>query len=261
MVDVRFPDSLTTAEVGRENVQNGFWKPWCGCDPDGHCIECVCDYEWACPAVTTTTTAESVTDSDDNTTTEEPDTDIPRITDPTGYETLFGLVGFERQAIACRATPNVFSYPTGENVGLTCQVSTRAVNSEADWEISGNGIPDHAAHSGASPGTIQDQDYSYYFPKTAVYVNDVTATSQQLPMGVIGVAKNGVLIQSWASAGCCDVGEEELEELDSCNGHPVADSGRYHYHLWPRCLQSCENGVGGTQAGFIGVALDGFPIY
>ena len=53
-VDVRFPDSLTTAEVGRENVQNGFWKPWCGCDPDGHCIECVCDYEWACPAVTTT---------------------------------------------------------------------------------------------------------------------------------------------------------------------------------------------------------------
>ena len=80
-------------------------------------------------------------------------------------------------------------------------------------------------------------------------------------MGVIGVAKNGVLIQSWASAGCCDVGEEELEELDSCNGHPVADSGRYHYHLWPRCLQSCENGVGGTQAGFIGVALDGFPIY
>jgi len=52
-VDVRFPDSLTTAEVGRENVQNGFWKPWCGCDPDGHCIECVCDYEWACPAVTT----------------------------------------------------------------------------------------------------------------------------------------------------------------------------------------------------------------
>ena len=78
-----------------------------------------------------------------------------------------------------------------------------------------------------------------------------------MPQGAVAYAINGVSMFSWASAGCCDVGVDEIDVIENCNAHP-AGGGVYHYHIWPRCLDSCEQGV---PSGIIGVALDGFPIY
>ena len=50
----------------------------------------------------------------------------------------------------------------------------------------------------------------------------------------------------------------ETETFDSCDGHPT-DRGVYHYHKQPSsCVFSI---VDGEPSPFIGVALDGFPIY
>ena len=46
----------------------------------------------------------------------------------------------------------------------------------------------------------------------------------------------------------------EAEVFDQCDGHPD-QRGRYHYHQISSCV------YGGSNMDFIGVALDGHPIY
>jgi len=87
--------------------------------------------------------------------------------------------------------------------------------------------------------------------------NVIGVTSQQLPMGPIGYAVNGVAIYNWATSNCCDTGTEELDLIDNCNAHP-SPNGQYHYHIYPRCISSCSQG---HPSSILGVALDGFPIY
>ena len=42
--------------------------------------------------------------------------------------------------------------------------------------------------------------------------------------------------------------------MDSCDGHP-SPNGHYHYHQMSGCVHNNTNNE------FMGVALDGFPIY
>lgn len=126
--------------------------------------------------------------------------------------------------------------------------------------LTSNGIPDHDSHSGSTPNDMQPVSTTVTFssePSVLSLSNVIGVTSQQLPMGPIGYAINGVAIYSWATSNCCDTGTEELDLIDNCNAHP-SPNGQYHYHIYPRCISSCSQGNPST---ILGVALDGFPIY
>jgi hypothetical protein len=71
-------------------------------------------------------------------------------------------------------------------------------------------------------------------------------------MSVIGFAINGVPFYSPYTAEDTNAGE--CEKFDSCDGH-ADPKGSYHYHKGASCV------VDGTKGKFVGVALDGYPIY
>jgi hypothetical protein len=48
--------------------------------------------------------------------------------------------------------------------------------------------------------------------------------------------------------------------IDKCAGHPIPNSGAYHYHGLPNCVTAKVDKVS-KPSHIIGFALDGFPIY
>ena len=75
-------------------------------------------------------------------------------------------------------------------------------------------------------------------------------------MGIIGITRTGVAIFNPLTAQSENaVSGPAAETFDSCDGHSD-NRGRYHYHKIPdSCLYR------GDVDEFIGVALDGYPIY
>ncbi|CAH1781025.1 unnamed protein product, partial [Owenia fusiformis] len=123
------------------------------------------------------------------------------------------------------------------------------------WTLISNGVPDHDTGdfpiAGSNPNEISTQTHEYEIPKNPNIASEATCLSR----GVIGIAKNGVAIfNPFTIQGCNAVEGSGAEEFDECNAHP-APNGAYHYHMVPNCI------VDGTNDQFIGVALDGFPIY
>ena len=74
-----------------------------------------------------------------------------------------------------------------------------------------------------------------------------------VPMGMIGVALNGVAIYNALDAGGRDAVAHEVQDL--CSGHPQM-RGEYHYHGPSACLPD-QTAIGER---LIGYALDGFAI-
>ena len=126
----------------------------------------------------------------------------------------------------------------------------------------GNGLPvDHS--TGEFP--VRTTDPAYQFDR-----NPNRITAQQVafslpvspspaaipgcvPMGMIGVALDGVAIFNALDAGGRDAVAHEVQ--DHCNGHPQMQ-GEYHYHGPTSCL------AGGTANNtLVGYAMDGFGIY
>lgn len=116
--------------------------------------------------------------------------------------------------------------------------------------VKSTGIPDHDWEK-VNPNTPQSQSHSYKVQKNPS-LPAVSGTSQCLPMSTIGVAINGVPFYSPYTAN--DLNAGECEKFDSCDGH-ADDRGSYHYHVGATCV------VGNTKGKFIGVAMDGHPIY
>jgi hypothetical protein len=86
-----------------------------------------------------------------------------------------------------------------------------------------------------------------------VPVSPTVGNPSDTPLGPIGIATNGVVFFNQYAAMRQPLTSEVLS-FDRYNGHP-APSNMYHYHFEPLWL---------TQAGksrFIGVLLDGFPVY
>ena len=75
-------------------------------------------------------------------------------------------------------------------------------------------------------------------------------------MGIIGIARTGVAIYNPLNSDQENaVSGSGAETFDSCDGH-ADNRGRYHYHKIPdSCLYR------GDVDEFIGVAMDGYPIY
>ena len=128
--------------------------------------------------------------------------------------------------------------------------------------ITGNGLPidtttgifpisstDPAYQIDRNPNSIKQQDVSINLP-----LNPSFATSPScVPMGMIGVATNGVAIYNALDDAGRDAVAHEVQDL--CDGHPQSQ-GEYHYHGPSDCLPNeKENNT------LIGYALDGYGIY
>lgn len=72
-----------------------------------------------------------------------------------------------------------------------------------------------------------------------------------MPLGVVGVARNGVAIFSNAASPPDNI-YDEVATFDKCEGHPAGTM--YHYHIEPPSISSSD-------AYFVGVMRDGHPIY
>lgn len=78
-----------------------------------------------------------------------------------------------------------------------------------------------------------------------------------LPMGAIGVAKNGVMLYNALDARNMDARAHEMQ--DSCEGHP--NFAEYHYHAGSACVVGSDTNAGPNSAVLFGYAFDGFGIY
>lgn len=128
--------------------------------------------------------------------------------------------------------------------------------------VQGNGLPVDTL-TGNFPISPSDPAYQYDRNPNSIGAYDMTlelplepqpaASPSCVPMGIIGVAVNGVAIFNALDAGARDAVAHEVQDL--CNGHPQGTE-IYHYHGPSPCLPGeSENEK------LIGYALDGFGIY
>jgi len=128
--------------------------------------------------------------------------------------------------------------------------------------IRGNGLPvntptgtfpvsfrDAAFQIDRNPNTIQQQNIMLTLPMNL----ELAAAPSCVPMGMIGVALNGVAIYNGLDGGGRDAVAHEVQDL--CNGHPQQE-GEYHYHGPSQCLPEQRG-----KEKLVGYALDGFGIY
>ncbi len=102
-----------------------------------------------------------------------------------------------------------------------------------------------------NPNTIAAQNITLKIPANPV----VAATHAATPMGVIGVALNGVPLFNQYAAGGSPL-TNEMTSFDKYWGHPQM-SGMYHYHVEPLYLTT----VVASKSALMGFLLDGFPVY
>ena len=102
-----------------------------------------------------------------------------------------------------------------------------------------------------APNTISTQTITLKIPVNPV----VAATHATTPMGVIGVALNGIPFFNQYAAGGTPIGAE-IAGFDQWWGHPQ-QTGMYHYHVEPLYLTTVKS----TKWGIMGFLLDGFPVY
>ncbi len=102
-----------------------------------------------------------------------------------------------------------------------------------------------------NPNTISTQNITLTIPVNPT----VAATHAATPMGVIGVALNGVPLFNQYAAGGSPL-TNEITSFDQWWGHPQM-TGMYHYHVEPKYLTT----VKATSSSLMGFLLDGFPVY
>jgi len=139
--------------------------------------------------------------------------------------------------------------------------------------IKTNGAPDHKspyytttntlyeAFSGTTfggytfaknPNQIATQSYTFKIP-----VNPkVDANHAATPLGVIGVALNGVALYNQYAGPNNQALTSEIASFDKYYGHPTG-TGQYHYHVEPLYITTVKS----TKSGLVGFLLDGFPVY
>lgn len=101
-----------------------------------------------------------------------------------------------------------------------------------------------------NPNSIEEQNFVYTIPRYA----QVASTHEATNLGAMGVSINGVAFFNQQAAPGDDI-LDELNTFDQYEGHPTG-TGAYHYHIEPVYLTETK----GDDA-FLGVLLDGFPVY
>jgi hypothetical protein len=101
-----------------------------------------------------------------------------------------------------------------------------------------------------NPNNIETQNFVFTMPRFPEEATNKEATD----FGPMGVSVNSVVFYNQNAAPGDDI-LEELNTFDQYEGHPQ-NSGQYHYHLEPTWLTETL----GDDA-FLGLLLDGFPVY
>jgi hypothetical protein len=133
---------------------------------------------------------------------------------------------------------------------------------ESERRVAGNGLPrghatgrfpvgrdDPALAIDRNPNSIRAQTVALSLPRFP----SPASRPHCVPMGLVGVALEGVAIFNALDAGGRDAVAHEVQ--DRCNGHPERE-GRYHYHGPTPCLPGAR-----MPNTLVGYALDGFGIY
>lgn len=139
--------------------------------------------------------------------------------------------------------------------------------------IKTDGVPDHKssyyassnvlyeAYSGTTfggntfkknPNSISTQTFTFKIPQNPKVATNHAAT----PLGVIGVALNGVALYNQYAGPNNQELTSEIASFDKYYGHPQ-QTGQYHYHVEPLYLTTVKS----TKSGLMGFLLDGFPVY
>ncbi|XP_060557557.1 uncharacterized protein LOC132717963 [Ruditapes philippinarum] len=116
------------------------------------------------------------------------------------------------------------------------------------------GVPDHTSDKGwGNNNDAEIVNHRYTLPLKPTVSSPKGCAGG---LGVVGLAVSGAAFYNpYTGFGWDAVHGECAEELDSCRGHP-SPNGAYHYHGVPECLYT-----GDLADKFLGVALDGYPIY
>jgi YHYH protein len=130
-------------------------------------------------------------------------------------------------------------------------------------KLIGNGLPNH--QTGIFP--IQSTDDAYKYDRNPNHINEmqiiydlprlpqIANSPSCVPMGAIGVMKNGVVIFNSLDAQGKDAVAHEVQ--DKCDGHPQIE-GQYHYHNLSKCIEEKSTK---QHSELVGYALDGFGIF
>lgn len=191
---------------------------------------------------------------------------------PTSSGTATFAVSFGGQSCSLSLTINTAGGPTLPAVYNKIYGAT-SITFDGTWvTIKYNALPDHKsayypvgnplreAFSGPTfgggnfaqnPNTIATQNITLKIP-----VNPTSAaTHAATPMGVMGVALNGIPFFNQYAAGGSPL-TNEMNGFDQWWGHPQ-NTGMYHYHVEPKYLTT----VVATKSSLVGFLLDGFPVY
>lgn len=130
--------------------------------------------------------------------------------------------------------------------------------------VTGNGLPE-GTPTGKFPISPSDPAYAYDSNPNSIGSQSIllslpahpkrAARPSCVPMGMIGIAVNGVAIFNALDDAHRDAVAHETQDL--CEGHPQR-RGIYHYHSIPPCL---TGSTVRSQERLVGYALDGIPIF
>lgn len=105
-----------------------------------------------------------------------------------------------------------------------------------------------------NPGEIEAQDLVFTIPRFPEEATNKEATS----LGPMGVAINSVVFFNQNAAPGDDI-FDELNTFDQYEGHPAGAT--YHYHIDPVWLTSSDDNPDADPERFVGLLMDGFPVY
>ncbi len=100
-----------------------------------------------------------------------------------------------------------------------------------------------------NPGSIGEQNITFTMSLKPAQATNKGAT----PMGPIGISRNGVVFFNQYAAGGAPLAGE-INSFDQYLGHPAGT--QYHYHIKPTFLTDTFG-----EDAFLGLLLDGFPVY
>jgi hypothetical protein len=179
----------------------------------------------------------------------------PLGTNTTVVSTNAGCSLLSRDASSCKAARQAAGL-SGFWLSFSCRVSltsdgtyvTVKADSQPDYASSYfNGTACHIDPTGTpNPNHLIPQAITMIVPLSP------TDATQNMTLGVVGVAANGVAIFDNQAAPGDDI-YSEVATFDPCQGHPTP-TNIYHYHTEPYALTYDDSR-------FVGVLRDGIPVY
>jgi hypothetical protein len=178
-------------------------------------------------------------------------------TSPTSTAAPDGCAVEDRDTSGCRSA-RVAQGLSGFWLDFSCRVtltmSGTTVSAQGDSQPDylsyyfATSSPCHEDYTAAiqNPNLISAATYTASLPLTP------DTTEHQMRGAIVGVAADGVSIYGNFAAPGDDI-YQEAKTFDRCGGHPDP-TGRYHFHSEPYSLTYDDDR-------FVGVMLDGYPIY